>query len=57
MPLRSIAYSVVVLLLALSARGNATPDEPQLLENVSYKVAPWEDVDMDVAPGDLFIWN
>lgn len=36
----------------ISARGNATPDEPQLLENVSYKVAPWEDVDMDVAPGD-----
>lgn len=36
----------------ISARGNATPDEPQLLENISYKVAPWEDVDMDVAPGD-----
>lgn len=36
----------------ISARGNATPDEPQLLENISYKVAPWEDVDMDVDPGD-----
>ena len=36
----------------ISARGNATPDEPQLLENISYKVAPWEDVDMDVDPGN-----
>ena len=36
----------------ISSRGNATPDEPQLLENISYKVAPWEDVDMDVDPGD-----
>lgn len=36
----------------ISARGNATPDEPQLLENITYKVAPWEDVDMDVDPGD-----
>lgn len=36
----------------ISARGNATPDEPQLLEKISYKVAPWEDVDMDVDPGD-----
>lgn len=36
----------------ISARGNATPDEPQLLENISYKVAPWEDVNMDVDPGN-----
>ena len=36
----------------ISARGNATPDEPQLLENISYKVAPWENVDMDVDPGN-----
>lgn len=36
----------------ISARGNATPDEPQLLENITYKVAPWEDVNMDVDPGN-----
>ena len=36
----------------ISARGNATPDEPQLLEDITYEVAPWEDVDMDVDPGN-----
>ena len=46
---RNYRYTVRAV---ISARGNATPDEPQLLENISYKVAPWEDVDMDVDPGD-----
>ena len=36
----------------ISAKGNSTPDEPQLLENITYEVAPWEDVDMDVDPGN-----
>lgn len=36
----------------ISAKGNSTPDEPQLLENITYKVAPWEDVNMDVDPGN-----
>lgn len=46
---RNYRYTVRAV---ISARGNATPDEPQLLENISYKVAPWEDVDMDVDPGN-----
>lgn len=36
----------------ISAKGNSTPDEPQLLENITYEVAPWEDVNMDVDPGN-----
>lgn len=36
----------------ISAKGNSTPDEPQLLEDITYKVAFWEDVNMDVDPGN-----
>lgn len=36
----------------ISAKGNSTPDEPQLLENITYEVALWEDVNMDVDPGN-----
>lgn len=32
----------------ISAKGNATPDKPVTLTDVKYKVAPWNDIDIDI---------
>lgn len=32
----------------ISAKGNATPDKPVTLTSVEYKVAPWNDIDIDI---------
>lgn len=32
----------------ISAKGNATPDKPVTLTDVKYKVAPWNDINIDI---------
>ena len=32
----------------ISAKGNATPDKPVTLTDVEYKVAPWNDINIDI---------